>query len=31
MKYRLGDLQVETHPQSWVAPTATLIALPALA
>lgn len=25
MKYRLGDLQVETHPQSWVAPTATLI------
>lgn len=25
MKYRLGDLRVETHPQSWVAPTATLI------
>ncbi|MGX1125412.1 gamma carbonic anhydrase family protein [Pseudomonas sp. HLS-6 TE3448] len=25
MKYRLGDLRVETHPQSWAAPTATLI------
>ncbi|MGV8859777.1 MAG: gamma carbonic anhydrase family protein [Pseudomonas sp.] len=25
MKYRLGDSLVETHPQSWVAPTATLI------
>ncbi|MCP3749748.1 gamma carbonic anhydrase family protein [Pseudomonas sp. SBB6] len=25
MKYRLGDLRVETHPRSWVAPTATLI------
>ncbi|WP_210015287.1 gamma carbonic anhydrase family protein [Pseudomonas palmensis] len=25
MKYRLGDLRVEAHPQSWVAPTATLI------
>lgn len=25
MKYRLGDLRVETHPHSWVAPTATLI------
>lgn len=25
MKYRLGDSHVETHPQSWVAPTATLI------
>ncbi|MDU9389645.1 gamma carbonic anhydrase family protein [Pseudomonas sp. zfem002] len=25
MKYRLGDLRVETHPQSWVAPNATLI------
>ncbi|NER62326.1 gamma carbonic anhydrase family protein [Pseudomonas sp. MAFF212428] len=25
MKYRLGDQRVETHPQSWVAPTATLI------
>lgn len=25
MKYRLGDSRVETHPQSWVAPTATLI------
>ncbi|TDF78345.1 gamma carbonic anhydrase family protein [Pseudomonas sp. H9] len=25
MKYRLGDLRVETHPNSWVAPTATLI------
>ena len=25
MKYRLGDAVVQTHPQSWVAPTATLI------
>jgi len=25
MKYRLGDLRVETHPNSWVAPNATLI------
>ncbi|MFV3403479.1 MULTISPECIES: gamma carbonic anhydrase family protein [Pseudomonas] len=25
MKYRLGDLRVETHPTSWTAPTATLI------
>lgn len=25
MKYRLGDSRVETHPHSWVAPTATLI------
>jgi carbonic anhydrase/acetyltransferase-like protein (isoleucine patch superfamily) len=25
MKYRLGDSRVETHPQSWVAPTAVLI------
>jgi carbonic anhydrase/acetyltransferase-like protein (isoleucine patch superfamily) len=25
MNYRLGDSRVETHPQSWVAPTATLI------
>ncbi|MCU1721431.1 gamma carbonic anhydrase family protein [Pseudomonas sp. 5P_5.1_Bac1] len=25
MKYRLGDFRVETHPQSWVAPNATLI------
>jgi carbonic anhydrase/acetyltransferase-like protein (isoleucine patch superfamily) len=25
MKYRLGDLRVETHPRSWAAPTATLI------
>lgn len=25
MKYRLGDSRVETDPQSWVAPTATLI------
>ncbi|MEJ5865240.1 gamma carbonic anhydrase family protein [Pseudomonas farsensis] len=25
MKYRLGDLRVETHPSSWAAPTATLI------
>ncbi|WJM98475.1 gamma carbonic anhydrase family protein [Pseudomonas defluvii] len=25
MKYRLGDLRVEAHPQSWAAPTATLI------
>ena len=24
MKYRLGDSRVETHPQSWVAPNATL-------
>ncbi len=25
MQYRLGDLRVETHPQSWVAPNAKLI------
>lgn len=25
MKYRLGDFRVETHPQSWVAPNATLV------
>ncbi|CAM3737950.1 hypothetical protein CCOS865_04540 [Pseudomonas reidholzensis] len=25
MKYRLGDMRVETHPSSWVAPNATLI------
>ncbi|MGF6362042.1 carbonic anhydrase/acetyltransferase-like protein (isoleucine patch superfamily) [Pseudomonas frederiksbergensis] len=25
MKYRLGDLKVDAHPQSWVAPTATVI------
>ncbi|HXQ98981.1 MAG TPA: gamma carbonic anhydrase family protein, partial [Pseudomonas sp.] len=25
MKYRLGDSRVEAHPQSWIAPTATLI------
>lgn len=25
MKYRLGDLRVETHPQSWIAPNATVI------
>ena len=25
MKYRLGDARVETHPQSWVAPNATLV------
>lgn len=25
MKYRLGDMRVETHPTSWTAPTATLI------
>ena len=25
MKYRLGDSRVETHPQSWVAPGATLV------
>ena len=25
MKYRLGDMRVETHPSSWAAPTATLI------
>ena len=25
MKYRLGDSLVETHPDSWVAPTAVLI------
>lgn len=25
MKYRLGDSRVETHPDSWVAPSATLI------
>lgn len=25
MKYRLGDAFVEAHPQSWVAPNATLV------
>jgi carbonic anhydrase/acetyltransferase-like protein (isoleucine patch superfamily) len=25
VKYRLGDSCVETHPQSWVAPNATLV------
>ncbi len=25
MKYRLGDARVETHPDSWVAPNATLV------
>jgi len=25
VKYRLGDSRVETHPQSWVAPSATLV------
>ena len=25
MKYRLGDARVETHPESWVAPNATLV------
>ncbi len=25
MKYRLGQAQVETHPDSWVAPNATLV------
>lgn len=25
MKYRLGDSRVETHPDSWVAPNATLV------
>jgi carbonic anhydrase/acetyltransferase-like protein (isoleucine patch superfamily) len=25
VKYRLGDSRVETHPQSWVAPNATLV------
>lgn len=25
MKYRLGDARVETHPQSWIAPNATLV------
>jgi carbonic anhydrase/acetyltransferase-like protein (isoleucine patch superfamily) len=25
MKYRLGDLGVDAHPTSWVAPTATVI------
>ena len=25
MKYRLGDSLVETHPDSWIAPTAVLI------
>jgi carbonic anhydrase/acetyltransferase-like protein (isoleucine patch superfamily) len=25
MKYRLGDLRVQTHPDSWVAPNAVLI------
>jgi carbonic anhydrase/acetyltransferase-like protein (isoleucine patch superfamily) len=25
VKYRLGDSRVETHPQSWVAPGATLV------
>lgn len=25
MKYRLGESRVESHPQSWVAPNATLV------
>ncbi|WP_222909206.1 gamma carbonic anhydrase family protein [Pseudomonas sp. DNDY-54] len=25
MKYRLGDSRVEAHPQTWVAPNATLV------
>ena len=25
VKYRLGDSRVECHPQSWVAPNATLV------
>lgn len=25
MKYRLGDVCVDAHPQSWIAPTATVI------
>lgn len=25
MKYRLGDARVETHPDSWIAPTAAVI------
>nr|WP_272892095.1 gamma carbonic anhydrase family protein [Stutzerimonas stutzeri] len=25
VKYRLGDSRVETHPESWVAPNATLV------
>jgi carbonic anhydrase/acetyltransferase-like protein (isoleucine patch superfamily) len=25
MKYRLGDSRVDAHPQSWIAPNATLI------
>ncbi|TWH76458.1 carbonic anhydrase/acetyltransferase-like protein (isoleucine patch superfamily) [Azomonas agilis] len=25
MKYRLGEAQVEAHPESWIAPNATLI------
>jgi len=25
VKYRLGDARVEAHPQSWIAPNATLI------
>lgn len=25
MQYRLGDARVETHPDSWVAPNATLV------
>nr|WP_272889512.1 gamma carbonic anhydrase family protein [Stutzerimonas stutzeri] len=25
VKYRLGDSRVETHPESWVAPSATLV------
>lgn len=25
MKYRLGDCRVESHPESWVAPNATVI------
>lgn len=25
MKYRLGDARVEAHPESWVAPTASVI------
>ncbi|WP_238217805.1 gamma carbonic anhydrase family protein, partial [Pseudomonas sp. PAGU 2196] len=25
MKYRLGDLRVDSHPTSWIAPNATVI------
>lgn len=25
MKYRLGDARVETHPDSWIAPSAAVI------